>query len=114
MYREDDDTSFYLSQDDFKEIVQDAGGKFGASITGKTTIVVLGALEKEWSAKEPDLWTGSGKEKALTKQKTIGTGQDILLKVPHAELVEVQPSASGWFAVMLIDKEVKPAPFRQT
>lgn len=78
VYREDDDTSFYLSQDDFKEIVQDAGGKFGSSITGKTTIVVLGALEKEWSSKEPDLWTGSGKEKALTKQKTIGTGPHVV------------------------------------
>ena len=78
MYREDDDTSFYLSQDDFKEIVQDAGGKFGSSITGKTSILVLGALEKEWSKKEPDLWTGSGKEKALTKQKTIGTGPHVV------------------------------------
>lgn len=78
VYQEDDDKTLYLTQDDFKEIVQDAGAKFSNSITGKTTIVVLGALEKEWSKKEPDLWTGSGKEKALTKQKTIGTGPHVV------------------------------------
>ena len=78
VYKEDDDMTLYLTQDDFKEIVQDAGGKFSSSITGKTTILVLGALEKEWSKKEPDLWTGSNKEKALTKQKTIGTGPHVV------------------------------------
>ena len=78
VYKEDDDMTLYLTQDDFKEIVQDAGAKFSSSITGKTTILVLGALEKEWSKKEPDLWTGSGKEKALTKQKTIGTGPHVV------------------------------------
>ena len=70
VYAEDAKCTYYLSPDNFKEIIENAGGKFNGSINGKTTIVVIGALEKEWSKKAADLWTGSAKELAIKKQKT--------------------------------------------
>ena len=107
VYKEDDDMTLYLTQDDFKEIVQDAGAKFSSSITGKTTILVLGALEKEWSKKEPDLWTGSGKEKALTKQKTIGTGPHVVTLERFIEFYDEKYSLRR-----SVEKEVCIAKFR--
>ncbi len=70
VYAEDAKCTYYLNPDNFKEVVENAGGKFNGSINGKTTIVVIGALEKEWSKKAADLWTGSNKELAIKKQKT--------------------------------------------
>lgn len=36
-------------------------------------------------------------------------GHDILVTIPYAEMVEMQPTTSGWFAVLVIDKAAKVA-----
>ena len=70
LYHEDEDYSFYLQNDDLKEMVEHAGGTFG-SINGKTDIVVTGEFDREWSKKVPDTWTNSAKCKALLKQQNM-------------------------------------------
>jgi len=69
VYEENADYTFYLSTESFKTLVEEAGAKFATSINSKTTIVVIGAIEKEWSKKDPNLWTGSSKENSLRMQQ---------------------------------------------
>ena len=64
-------STFYLNADNFAAIVEGCGAKFNANCVGTTTIVVLGALDKEWSQKCPDLFRGSGKQQAIEKQRGI-------------------------------------------
>ncbi|GMI19672.1 hypothetical protein TeGR_g8156, partial [Tetraparma gracilis] len=57
---------------DFQTVVEANGGTFKAATNGKTDLVVLGSLDREWSKKSPDTWEGSGAEKAITKQRELG------------------------------------------
>ena len=43
------------------------------------------------------------------KRSTGSGGHDIHVTLPYADVVELQPNASGWFAVLLIDKAAKEA-----
>ena len=40
VYEQTDEYTFYLVQDNLKTIIENAGGKMGAQISGKTTTVV--------------------------------------------------------------------------
>ena len=54
--------------------------------------------------------TETGSPPAEKTVKAAATsGHDIVVTIPHATLVELQPTASGWFAVLLIDKAAKGA-----
>ena len=56
-----------LPQPRHPEVVENAGGKFGGSINGKTTIVVIGALE-EWSKKAAD--SGPARQRSSRSSRT--------------------------------------------
>ena len=57
-----------------------------------------------------DVTAGESHNPATPQCNTLaGSDHDILVTLPNAELVEMQPNASGWFAVLLIDKAAKLA-----
>lgn len=78
----------YLQIEDLKAIVIRAGGSFGASVTGKTDIVVQGDLEREYTRKNPDTWSNSKTHKAIQAQSKNPKRRTPLQCMPFLEFVE--------------------------
>eukprot|EP00966_Prymnesium_polylepis_P278740 6439449-Prymnesium_polylepis.1 len=68
IYEETGDYTFWLSPKAFKSLVEEAGGAVGGAINGKTNLLVHGLLDRMYTKKEPDTFTGGGVEAALLKQ----------------------------------------------
>ena len=78
---ETDENSFYLSQDDLKEILNKRGGKYVSNVSKSTTIFILGDMEREGEVgkkgkRDPSevyKWEGSKKYKDLQQQLSSKT-----------------------------------------
>ena len=72
---ETEENSFFLTQEDLKEILNNRGGKYVNNVSKNTTIFILGDMEREderkkgkESSEATTTWEGSKKYKELQAQ----------------------------------------------
>ena len=78
---ETDENTFYLTQEDLREILNERGGKYVDNVSKNTTVFILGDMQREEGRKkgkdstEVLAWEGSKKYKDLQQQLSFKTNR---------------------------------------